>query len=220
MNDALRIADGLAAPFPAKDVHWRAGATTGDGAKCMPLAYIDARDVMERLDDVCGPGGWQSKYPWNQASKLCCEIGIKIGGEWLWKSNGAGDTAYEADKGAFSDAFKRAAVCWGVGRYLYYVPNVWVPCEKRGKTVVISDSVQKNLSDRLQKWQDQRVGVNSEAKAHANELTLMLSGKYDPDTIMGYLDAIPDRIEPAVMGLLDGADKKTILTLIATRGSK
>src|SRR3546814_7926738 len=23
------------------------------------LAYIDARDVMRRLDDVCGPAGWQ-----------------------------------------------------------------------------------------------------------------------------------------------------------------
>lgn len=40
-------------------------------------------------------------------------------------SNGAGETQVEGEKGKFSDAFKRAAVLWGVGRYLYYLPNTW-----------------------------------------------------------------------------------------------
>ena len=37
----------------------------------------------------------------------------------------------EAEKGRISDAFKRAAVHWGVGRYLYNLPNVWVPLNGR-----------------------------------------------------------------------------------------
>ena len=30
-------------------------------------------------------------------------------------------------KGGCSDAFKRAAVQFGIGRYLYYIPNQWYP---------------------------------------------------------------------------------------------
>jgi hypothetical protein len=118
----------LSAEFPRNVVSWRAQSLTKDGTKAMALAYIDARDVMERLDDVCGPDGWQCDYP-HAGAKTVCRIGIKIGDEWVWKSNGAGDSDIEAEKGALSDAFKRAAVLWGIGRYLYSIESPWVPCE-------------------------------------------------------------------------------------------
>jgi hypothetical protein len=118
----------LAAEFPRNVVSWRAQSVTKDGTKAMALAYIDARDVMERLDAVCGPDGWQCDYP-HAAIKTVCRIGIKVGDEWVWKANGAGDSDIEAEKGALSDAFKRAAVLWGIGRYLYDTETPWVPCE-------------------------------------------------------------------------------------------
>ena len=120
----MNLAD-LYAPFPPDLVSWRVGSMNKDKSKGMALAYIDARDVMRRLDDVCGPGGWQARYP-HANGKTICEIGIKVDGEWIWKANGAGDTDIEAEKGAISDAFKRAAVMWGVGRYLYDLPSPWV----------------------------------------------------------------------------------------------
>jgi hypothetical protein len=123
----------LAAPFAADKIHWRVGATTADKSKGIALAYIDARDVMERLDAVVGPENWQCEYPFEG----CCRIGILCGDHWVWKSNGAGETAVEGEKGRFSDAFKRAAVLWGVGRYLYDLPNVWVPLVAKGRTHVI-----------------------------------------------------------------------------------
>ena len=97
----------------------------------MVLAYIDARHVMDRLDAVCGPNGWQSEH-WHAEGKTGCRIGIKVDDEWVWKSDGAGDTNVEADKGAFSDALKRAAVNWGVGRYLYALDSPWVNLDQRG----------------------------------------------------------------------------------------
>jgi len=118
----------LSAEFPRDAISWRSQSMTADGSKALALAYIDARDVMRRLDDVCGPENWQCRYP-HAGSKTICEIGIKLGDEWVWKANGAGDTDIEAEKGAISDAFKRAAVLWGVGRYLYDLPAPWVPCE-------------------------------------------------------------------------------------------
>lgn len=117
----------LSAPFPPERVSWRVGSTTADKKRGMALAYIDARDVMERLDDVVGPMNWQCRYTHAGAITIC-EIGIGVydAGNWIWKANGAGSTDVEAEKGACSDAFKRAAVLWGIGRYLYDLASPWV----------------------------------------------------------------------------------------------
>lgn len=124
----MSIFDDLKAEFPREKVSWRAQTMTRDGDKAMALAYIDARDVMERLDDVCGPENWQDRYEVHGA-KTVCYLSIRIEDEWIVKADGAGDTAVEAEKGSISDAFKRAAVKWGIARYLYALPAQWVPCE-------------------------------------------------------------------------------------------
>ncbi len=128
MADIMRE---LRKPFPASQISWRVGATARDKKTGIALAYIDARDVMNRLDEVFGLS-WQTKYS-HADKKTICDIGCKIDGEWVWRSGGAGDTDIEAEKGAISDAFKRAAVLWGIGRYLYDLPNEWVPLENEGR---------------------------------------------------------------------------------------
>ena len=50
---------------------------------------------------------------------MVCSIGIKCGSDWVWKSDGGTETEVEAEKGELSDSFKRAAVKWGIGRFLY-----------------------------------------------------------------------------------------------------
>lgn len=145
--------DALKAPFPPDRVHWRVGSTFekngATGGKA--LAYVDARDVAERLDDVIGPENWQDRYKETPKGRIICRIGVDITAtrnedpswpaptsEWIWKSDGAGDTAYEGEKGAISDAFKRAAVKFGIGRYLYDLSTVWVDnLQKRGKGWVL-----------------------------------------------------------------------------------
>lgn len=121
----MNLAD-LKKPFDPAAISWRVGSTTKDKAKGMALAYIDARDVQDRLDAVCGVDGWQCRYVPMHDKKTVCEIGIKIGDAWIWKADGAGDSDVEAEKGALSDAFKRAAVRWGIGRYLYDLESPWV----------------------------------------------------------------------------------------------
>jgi hypothetical protein len=118
----------LFADFPREDIHWRAQSLTADGSKAMALAYLDARDVMDRLDQVCGAGNWQDRYEFH-GTRTICYLSIRIDGEWITKADGAGDSDVEAEKGAISDALKRAAVKWGIGRYLYDLPAPWVPCE-------------------------------------------------------------------------------------------
>ena len=151
--------EDLAAPFPVDKVSWRVGSTNknaerkraGDqkahATKGIALAYIDARDVMGRLDEVCGPAGWQDKYS-HAGQRVICDLGIRLNDEWVWKANGAGSTQIEADKGAISDAFKRAGVMWGIGQYLYGLENSWVDLAPYGR---IKDDQYSILNARLKK---------------------------------------------------------------------
>lgn len=139
----MNLAD-LKAPFAPHKISWRIGSTNGDKTKGMALAYIDARDVQDRLDEVCGVEGWQCRYVPMHDKKTVCEIGIRIyrvntdASEWIWKSDGAGDSDIEAEKGALSDSFKRAAVRWGIGRYLYDLDSPWVAIEAAGRSFKIA----------------------------------------------------------------------------------
>lgn len=132
--------------FPRDQVTFRPGSTNRThkkaplsdadvkGATALPLAYIDARDVMDRLDKVCGANNWKDEYEFHGNRTICrISIWLEVGGsgEWVSKCDGAGDTNMEGEKGGISDAFKRAAVKWGVGRYLYKLRFNWAPINKR-----------------------------------------------------------------------------------------
>jgi hypothetical protein len=142
----MDIFERLAAPFPPGRISWRVGSTNKDKTKGMALAYIDARDVMNRLDEVVGPTNWQARYP-HAGAKTVCEIDIWVEGRgWVTKADGAGDTDVEAQKGSLSDAFKRAAVRWGVGRYLYDLASPWVEIEAFGRSYAITAAAKQRLA--------------------------------------------------------------------------
>ena len=134
----------LATPFPPERVQWRLGAVDQERNRGLALAYVDARDVQDRLNDVMG-GSWQCRYVPMPNGTTCCEIGLLIDGVWLWRANGAGNTDVEGEKGAYTDAFKRAAVLWGIARYLYSLASPWVAVELRGQRHFI----RKDESSRL-----------------------------------------------------------------------
>lgn len=130
------IYDQLTAPFPSKDIEWRVGNVNRNKMEGLALPYVTNRAIMERLDQVFGPLGWQNKFiQWRDNSQLC---GISVqdteSGEWITKWDGADNTAFEGTKGGLSDSMKRAAVQWGIGRYLYRLNSVWARVEQRGKS--------------------------------------------------------------------------------------
>jgi len=129
----MNIYERLKRPFKASKISWRVGATNKDKTKAIALAYIDARDVMERLDEVFGMN-WSCKYS-HADNKTICELSVLVDGIWITRANGAGDSDIEAEKGAISDAFKRAGVMFGIGRYLYDLPNEWVEIDQWKKLV-------------------------------------------------------------------------------------
>ena len=138
LNDKMTA---LRAPFPADDIRWRAGPTNADKTRAMALPYITARAVMDRLDQIIGPMSWADQYECWPDGAVKAGIGIRLDdGEWVWKFDAAGATGVEAPKGSVSGAFKRAAVKWGIARYLYSLPKSWASCEAHGQSVRLSET--------------------------------------------------------------------------------
>ena len=127
-------------PFPAEDLEWRAGSVTKGGDKVQLLPYITARGVMDRLDNVVGPQNWKAEYHKSPIGDgLECRLSIKMrDGSWVTKTDAAPPTNFEPVKGAYSDALKRAAVHWGIGRYLYTLDIKWQPIQDKGKIYISS----------------------------------------------------------------------------------
>lgn len=131
--NAEEIQQKLAVPFLPSEIEWRISATNKDKTKGIAVPYITNRAIMNRLDSIFGIFGWKNEFVANDKSKIC-GISIKFGDEWYTKYDGADDTNIEATKGGISNAMKRAAVQWGIGRYLYKLPTFWVAIEQAGKS--------------------------------------------------------------------------------------
>lgn len=180
--------DKLSAPFPVDAIHWRAQTLTRDGDKALALAYIDARDVMDRLDEVAGPANWATTYEETAKGRVLCRLSLRIDGEWIMKTDGAGDTDVEGEKGAISDALKRAAVSWGIGRYLYDLGNVWAPCE----------SYDASGKKRWSKWLPQATPIFAKALAAVGKPTGPIN-----DTTRDWLGAQLQSVSKAPRDLLE-----------------
>lgn len=123
------------------------GTTPQEARKTRPgpgggsLTYVDARYVMQMLDMEVGPGNWQDEYAIGPGGKVSCRIGIFVEDRgWVWKGDGAGNTDIEGDKGSFSDAFKRAAVKWGIGRDLYGDTTTQVQAQASAPVIAAAQS--------------------------------------------------------------------------------
>ena len=136
----------LAAPFADSDIEWRFSSLNKDKTNGLVVAYVTNRAIQNRLDTVLGIGGWKNEFvPWhadkknNKESQLCgLSIWIEERGEWLTKYDGADDSETEPIKGGLSDSMKRAAVQWGIGRYLYEMANVYADADN-GKYIKRSE---------------------------------------------------------------------------------
>jgi hypothetical protein len=124
----------LADEFPAEDIEWRIQQSGMKNGKpwAKILAYITNRAIMDRLDAVCGPENWRNEFSFAPFEGFMCGISIRIGEEWVTKWDGAEKSDIEPFKGGLSNAMKRAAVQWGMGRYLYHWDTAWADFDGQG----------------------------------------------------------------------------------------
>lgn len=134
------IIEQLQKPFLPDEIEWRVGSTNKDKTKGLALAYVTNRAIQNRLDEVFGPFGWKNEYKeWKGNSQIC---GISVWDEgkreWITKWDGADDSNTEAVKGGLSDAMKRAGYQWGIGRYLYKLPQKWMELKQQGSSYALA----------------------------------------------------------------------------------
>jgi hypothetical protein len=103
----------------------------------MAIAYVQSRAIMDRLDAVVGIDGWQDSYTVLPDGSVECRLEIRIDGTWIQKTDvgvqskqpGEGDRI----KAAYTDALKRTAAKWGIGRYLRRLPPQWCDYDPQKK---------------------------------------------------------------------------------------
>lgn len=130
----------LRAPLSSKLISWRAGRKASNDTMGQALPFITPRVIQNKLDDIMGPENWRNSFLANTLgagmASVIAIIELRLNGEWIAKSDAAQVDTFKEDgqnnskeiaiKGAYSDAFKRAAVMWGLGRYLYEFEAPWV----------------------------------------------------------------------------------------------
>jgi hypothetical protein len=113
---------------------------TVSGNRALAVPFVDARVIQDRLDDVLGVMGWQDSYECLPDGSVVCRLKIRLGDEWITKEDVGGQSEQpdEGDrrKAAFSDALKRAAVKFGIGRYLYRQKPMWVDYDPQKRQFV------------------------------------------------------------------------------------
>jgi hypothetical protein len=122
MQELTGLMDELSKPFDPNAISWKPQATSGDRALAIP--YADPRAYQDRLNQVAG-SEWSDHYQvLDGGAVVLCELTVcgvtrsDIGEA----SPGDRNTATSA----LAQAFKRAAVKFGIGRYLYDLPKQWV----------------------------------------------------------------------------------------------
>lgn len=148
----------LALPFHPKHISWLPGATTKDKAKCLAMAYADLRAYQNRLDEICGINWSVSYLPWGE--RIICHLTIN---GVTRSSTGESDTSDgNAGTSAEAQAFKRACTMFGLGRYLYELPSVWV--EYNADRKAIADAGKAQLDGRYATYYQKILAKAAEAE--------------------------------------------------------
>lgn len=145
LEEAIKV---LTRPLEASEIEWKVVSSRGGYTTIVP--YIDARAVMDRLDAAFGPFGWEVRYRTvtiGEHAGVVATLRIRHPetGEWVEKEDGAGPSDMEPFKGGLSNALKRVATAWGIGRELYSYPTVRITGEYR----YIPRAVLKGLEELL-----------------------------------------------------------------------
>jgi hypothetical protein len=134
----LEVERELKMPFRDEHVKWKPQRVSGN--KCFAICYVDARVVMARLDRVLGISGWSDSFEVLPDGSVVCRLRCCVAGEWVQKED-VGSPSEQPDehdrmKAAFSDALKRAASKFGVGRYLWLAKGLWVDYDPQKRVIL------------------------------------------------------------------------------------
>jgi hypothetical protein len=134
----------LAVPFDPSVIEWRVTNTAKGEQRGQVVPYADPRAYTDRLNEMFTPAGWTRKYAVHTSANferatdkrivakvlITCELTIFGVGSHSATGEEFADNE-NALTTAEAQAFKRAAACFGLGRYLYHFTGVWVDLNER-----------------------------------------------------------------------------------------
>lgn len=149
-------------PFAPESVKFKIQTASAGGA--LIVSYIDARHVAERLNTLV-PGQWSDAYSViTHGEKIMgAECRLTIGHVTRTDVGTTNDDKDIPDhrmgglKILYSDAFKRAAVKFGIGAFLYSLPATWLRpqfLEGDAPKWKIPEQTHDNLRKKYAKWLD------------------------------------------------------------------
>ena len=122
-----RLLPLLKKPIPHE---WRVQSYSKTKPQATVMAYINARDAQDVLDAYC-EYGWHRKHQMLN-DRLYCSIGIEMpNGTIQWREDCGTESNEDKEKGQASDAFKRSAVNWGIGRFLYEMDIKYITASEK-----------------------------------------------------------------------------------------
>ncbi len=156
-DEKKKIYQQLAAPFPEHAIQRTEGKLTGRGYDTSGIGY---QFIANRLNEVLGVGGWRAhrtvvvkevtrangRPAFEAIADITLELGSWENGDFMVFAESLADGGHlassEADarKGAYTNAFKKAAAFFGVGRQAYEgsLDDDNLPGEQASEGVVIS----------------------------------------------------------------------------------
>jgi len=206
----------LRTPFPEQDVQLKPAVLSKDSRRALALAYIEARAVMDRLDEAVEPSNWRDSYRVladrrgdGGQVEVECRLSIHLGDEWITKVDaGIGDDL----KAAYSDALKRAGVKWGIGRYLYSLPSVWADYDPTRREVKDPAVVRRQIlgSNNAEGTEGQDLSAAEEVK------NLVIQTKFGPKRLG---DLAPSMLERVATAYPDQEVREKAAQLLARQDS-
>lgn len=158
------ISEKLQEPFHSDEIEWRpqsAFRNKQGSINLMVLPYLQGHAIQDRLDKVLG-SNWSDEYESivvDGKEAFRAKLSIKVEDEWITRSDAAEISDFESVKGGHTNAFKRVAVKWGIGRYLYKCEPVFVPLLEKGD-IRIAGKFKINGKDEYVKGYIQRPLMN------------------------------------------------------------
>lgn len=143
------LMEQLSEPFDPKYIDWKPQVKSRDGKKAMAAAYADIRAYIDRLNKVVGREKWAHSIEiktvdyssgkggdGSMRSKVVVIVAVAISGVGIGIDVGESPTDDpNAFTSAFAQAFKRACVQFGLGRYLYDIESRWYELDEYGQWV-------------------------------------------------------------------------------------
>ena len=191
----------LTRPFDPGLVQFKPGATNRDKTKALALAYVDSRAYFDRLDEVAG-ADWSDEYTVSgDGTIVTCRLTIC---GTTRTDVGEKDTADQnTTTSAAAQAFKRACAKFGLGRYLYRLPQEWADYDRERRR--FTDQALIGLQNRMR---FATVGQEN-ASGRARTLPEQPSGHNSTETTRNQAQRAPETAPDAEFDALPGHERSS-----------